>query len=50
MENKSLKFFKKNLVIAQFKALNERISECDNFLKLEPHFSVPKKSVTVDKS
>ena len=57
LDNRNLKFFKKNSVVAQFyKALNERISEWAFFLNLDKwfqryvQFSVPKKGGFVDKS
>ena len=46
-KNRNLKFFKKNSIIAQFKALNEKISEWAYFLNLDEllqrhlHFKVP---------
>ena len=49
LDNRNLKFFKKNSVKAQFKAINERISEWAYFLNLVNqfqlylHFSVPKR-------
>ena len=49
VDNRNLKFFKKNSIIAQFKAFNEKISEWAYFLNLdEPfqrylHFKVPTK-------
>ena len=56
VDNKNLKFFKKQSIIAQCKALNERISEWAYFLNLDKrfqtnsHFCTPKKGVFVDKS
>ena len=56
LDNKNLKFFKKNSIIAQFKTPTVRISELAYFLNLGNqfqwylHFSVPKKGVFVDKS
>ena len=35
MDNRNLNFFKKNSVVAQFKALNKRISELAYILNLE---------------
>ena len=49
LDNRNLTFFKKNSVKAQFKAINERISEQAYFLNLDKqfqiylHFSVPKR-------
>ena len=49
LDNRNLMFFKKNSVKAQFKAINERISEWAYFLNLVNqfqiylHFSVPKR-------
>ena len=49
LDNRNLKLFKKNSVIAQFKAINERISEWAYFLNLDKqfriylHFSVPER-------
>ena len=46
-----MKFFKKKSIIAQFKGLNERLSEWAYFLNLDKqfqrylHFSVPTKGV-----
>ena len=51
-----MKFFKNNSIVAQFKALNERISEWAYFLNLDKRFqrylqfSVPKKGIFMDKS
>ena len=54
--NRTLEFFKKYSIIAQFKALNERISEWAYFLNLDKlfqrylRFSAPKRGGFVDKS
>ena len=51
-----MKVFNKNSIVAQFKALNERISEWAYILNLDKwfqrylQFSLPKKEVFVDKS
>ena len=56
LDNRNLKFFKKNSIIAQFKVRNERISEWTYFLNLDKrfqrylHFSVSKTGVFVHKS
>ena len=56
LDNRKLKFFKKNSIVAQFKAINDRISEWAYFLNLDKlfprylQFSVPKKRFFVDKS
>ena len=54
--NRNFKSFKKNSVIAKFKAINERTSEWACSLNLDKqfqryfHFSVPKKGGFMDKS
>ena len=56
LDNRNLKFFKKNSIIDQFRVLNEWISEWAYFLNLDMwfqrylHFSVPRKGLFVDKS
>ena len=56
LDNRNLKFFKKNSIVAPFKILTERISEWVYFLNLDKlfqrylQFSVPKKGGFVDKS
>ena len=56
LDNKDMKFFKKYSIIAQCKALKERISEWAYFLNLDKWFqryslcSAPKKGGFVDKN
>ena len=53
LDNRNLKFSKKNSIVPQFKALNERMSESTNLDKRFQrylYFSIPKKAVFGDKS